>query len=436
MNVIRFDRAAGAAGKTSRWSGPLAAIDIGSQKVCCAIARPVGLRKGAEREPAGVQVLGFGHHASQGVGAGAIIDLDAAERTIRLAVDAAEQAAGTTISDVVVNLSAGRPKVEFHRHRINVGGQMITRAHIARVAGEALAGFDAGRRLVIQASPIRFDIDDAHGVGDPEGMYGENLSLDLAVVTAEPGAMHNLATVLERCHLHVRGFVAAAQAAGQAVLVEDEKKLGVTLIDLGAATTSLAVFHDGALVHADMLPIGGNHVTSDIARGLSTTISHAERLKTLFGSALPALFDDSESVAAPVLGENGVEAVQNVPRSMLTGIIRPRIEEIFELLNQRLAASAAAQRAGRRVVITGGASQLCGVREVAGEVLGRQVRMARPARLHGLPDIALGAGFAVVNGLLRHQLQPARFATDVSAICAASGPGYLGRMGRWLRESL
>ena len=223
-------------------------------------------------------------------------------------------------------------------------------------------------------------------------MFGETLSLDLGVVTVEAPHLRNLTLAIERAHLAIAGFVMSPYAAARSVIAEDEKSLGVTVVDMGGATTSFAVFHENHLVSADIVPLGGQHITNDIARGLSTTIAHAERMKTLWGSALASQTDEREMIAVPLLGERGVDTVQQVPKSMLTGIIRPRLEEIFEMLRDKLEVIGVAHLAGRRMVITGGASQLNGVREVASQWLDRQVRLGTPAHVAGHAGVGALAG--------------------------------------------
>ena len=281
---------------------------------------------------------------------------------------------------------------------------------------------------------MQYQLDDAKGLKSPVGMFGETLGVDLNVVTAEPAHMRNLALAIERCHLVGRRYVITPYAAAKSVLADDEKALGVTLIDMGGATTGIAVFHNGNLVFADIVPIGGQHITNDIARGLSTTIAHAERMKTLWGSAIASLIDEREMVAVPLLGERGVDTIHQVPRSMLTGIIRPRLEEIFEIVRDRLERVGLRRiSAAGRVVLTGGASQLSGVREVAAP-------MARPAgaawRVRRCPRHARSRaqpGFAVCAGLLKYALKPdTQYAipkrsrqsagAGANGICQESGP--------------
>jgi cell division protein FtsA len=308
---------------------------------------------------------------------------------------------------------------------------------LAALTRQALETVKPGKRSVLHVAPVQYQLDDAKGLKSPAGMFGETLGVDLNVVTCEAAHMRNLALAIERCHLSIAGTVITPYAAAKSALADDERALGVTLIDMGGATTGIAVFHNGNLVHSSIVPIGGQHITNDIARGLSTTIAHAERMKTLWGSAIPSLMDERETVAVPLLGERGVDTIHQVPRSMLTGIIRPRLEETFELVRDRLEESGCGRLGGGRVVLTGGASQLSGAREVAAQWLDRQVRLGAPAQMQGAPDSARAPGFAVAGGLLNYALKPDAacvLPTDLSGD-GESRPGYLRRVGRWLADS-
>jgi cell division protein FtsA len=211
----------------------------------------------------------------------------------------------------------------------------------------------------------------------------------------------------------------------------------VTLIDMGGGTTSLAVFFDGTVVHTDVAPIGGNHVTSDIARGLSTPLAEAERLKTLHGSATSGAIDERELIDVPLVGEERRGAPNHVPKSFLNQIIQPRLEETFELVRSRLEASGFDKLAGRRVVLTGGASQLQGVRELAGLILDKQVRLGRPLRISGLPEAASGPAFATVAGLVGYAVAgPADAARHGHApLMRPASSGVFGRIGAWLKDN-
>jgi len=440
MTVVQFNGKGGGKPPAVTKGGLVAALDIGSTKISCLIAEavPAKHRSSDADEKHSLKVLGVGHQLSRGVRSGSIINVDEAERAIRLAVDAAERMAQRPINDIYVNVSGGRPQSRVYIGTAAVASGQVDQRDMDRALDDALAQVDPGRRSILHLAPLQYNLDDARGIKDPSGMFGESLSLELGVVTVEQAHLKNLGLAVERAHLSVAGFVIAPYASARAVLAEDEKALGVTVVDMGGATTSFAVFHENKLVMADVLPIGGQHVTNDIARGLSTTIAHAERMKTLWGSALASAVDEREMISVPLLGERGVDTVQQVPKSMLTGIIRPRLEETFELLRARLEASGTQHLAGRRLVITGGASQLNGAREVAAQWLDRQVRLGSPAHVQGMPESAHSPGFAVCAGLLNYALKPdAHYAlpkAKAEAVARAQS-GYVWRMGKWIADS-
>ena len=427
-------------GAASDRRGVLAALDIGSSKISCVIAETVPAK---HKIPGGVErmslkVLGLGHQASRGVRGGSIVNVDEAERAIRLAVDAAERMAERTISEVYVNVSGGRPQSMCYVGRCDVRGNAVSPRDLDTVISAGVMQINPARRSVIHLAPIQYELDDAKGISAPLGMHGAKLSVELGVVTAETAHLRNLALAVERALLSVQGYVIAPYAAGKSVLAEDEMVLGTTLIEMGGATTGISIFHEGSLVFADSIPVGGMHVTNDLARGLSTSLAHAERMKTLWGSALSSTADDREMLAVPLLGERGVDTVHKVPRSSLTAIIRPRIDEIFEMVQERLNTCAVARLGGQRVVLSGGASQLAGVREVAGLWLNKQVRLATPSPLAGMPDAARNPGFAVVFGLLAYGLKPDKhhpMPAQASAVLEQARHGYVRRVGRWISDS-
>jgi cell division protein FtsA len=216
----------------------------------------------------------------------------------------------------------------------------------------------------------------------------------------KPTPLQNLKLAVERCHLKVGAALAAPYASGISTLTPDEMQLGATVIDMGGGTTSLAVFLEGQLVHVDVVPMGGIHVTADLARVLGTPVSAAERLKTLYGSALGEIETSTDLVAVPQTGDDVDDNASRVPRSLLTRIIQPRLEETLLEVQNRLRASGLDVAAGRRAVLTGGASQLAGARELAQRVLNKQVRLGRPQTFPGLPAVGAGPDYATALGLL------------------------------------
>ena len=256
---------------------------------------------------------------------------------------------------------------------------------------------------------------------------------NMHIVTAATGAVRNLATCIQRCQLGIGAFVVSPYASGLASLVGDERELGVTLIDMGGGTTSIAVFLEGNVIHTDVVPVGGQHVTSDIARGLSTGLTHAERLKSLYGHAIATSADEREMIDVPQVGEEEGH-VQQVPRSLLVGIMQPRLEETFELVRSRLEASGFDKVGGRRVVLTGGAAQLPGMSDLAALILDKQVRIGRPIHLSGLAEATSGPAYATAAGLLAYALAMERVPPPAPIAEAPEAAGFLGRVSHWIKE--
>ncbi len=409
-------------------NGLIAALDIGSSKICCFIAR-VGTDGRAS-------IAGIGHQASKGVRNGAIINMDAAEASIRATVETAEEMAGDNIRDVVVNVSCGEPQSRLVSYEVSIGGHEIGDADLRRILDAAAAKIEqSADREIIHAIPVGYRVDSNRGIRDPRGMYGNTLGVNMHIVSASASALRNIRTCVARCHLGIDALVSAPYASAMSCLVDDEVQLGVTLIEMGGGTTSFSIYFDGELVHTDNVPIGGLHVTKDIARGLSTPLNHAERMKTLYGSAISSPSDDREIIKVPLIGEDDRTAANQVPRSMLIGIIRPRLEETFELVRARLEAAGFDKAAGRRLVLTGGASQLPGARELAGMILDTQVRIGRPRPLPGLADAATGPAFAVPVGLLTYALNNPADASNSAYRPMDEPKSRLGRLGQWIREN-
>jgi len=404
----------------------IAALDIGTTKICCFIAR-VGTDK--------PRVIGIGHQISRGVRNGTIVDLEAAGASIVNAVHAAEEMAGDTIQQVVTNLSGGFFASRIVKAEIGITGREITDVEVQRVLEQGYLIGEPGDQHVVHSVPVGFSIDESRGIRDPRGMFGERLGVNMHVVTASAASVRNHASAIGHSHLDLDALVVSPYAAGLSCLVEDEIALGVTVIDMGGGTTTIGVFFGGNMIHADYVPIGGCHVTNDIARGLSTPVAHAERMKALFGSAISSSTDERETIAVPQVGEEEEGHVSHVPKSLLVGIIAPRIEETFELVRNRLEFSGFDKFAGRRVVLTGGACQLHGVREFAGLILDKQIRIGRPQRITGLAEATGGPAFSTAVGLLHFALSE-RVEVARSGRSPRRAPNWLfGRLGHWLREN-
>jgi cell division protein FtsA len=424
---------------SERKSAILSVLDIGTSKIVCLIARlnPSGPSESLRGRTHRCRILGIGHQRSRGIKGGAVVDMDAVEDAIRLAVDAAERMAGVEVESVIINATGGRLGSQLYDAKVAIAGLAVTQADVHRVLEACTARGGRDGRAVLHSLPIGFSLGETRHIEDPKGMIGAELGADMHVLSCDAAVARNLMLAVERCHLTVDAMVATPYAAGLSTLADDEAELGAALIDMGAGTTSISVFSGGNLTYVDAFAVGGNHVTTDIARGLSIRLADAERLKTLYGACLPTASDERETIAVVQVGEDG-EHPAHLPKANLISIIRPRAEEILELARDRLKRAGFPAHAGRRIVLTGGASQLTGLPEVARRIISGQVRIGRPLGVQGLPESAKSPAFSAAVGLLvypqvsgNEHFRPSRRIYTPGA----EADGYIGRVGRWLKSS-
>lgn len=404
----------------------ITAIDIGTHKISCFI--------GTTKNDNGLHLLGHGIHAAQGLRSGHIIDMDRVQACLLQAVTKAEKMANKTVDEVIINVASGNPQSKTVYAELPIANYQISDTDIKRLLKQSQHANIPLEQTVLHKIPINFSVDDEEGIHDPRGMFGRKLKLQTHLIKVQTSALKNMMNCVTRCHLEVKDTVHSAYASGLACLVEDEMELGVTLIEMGAGVTSIAIFYDHDLIYVDTIHIGGQHVTSDIARGLSTTLQQAERMKALYGSAIASPQDDRETLEVPQIGEEDHHIIQ-IPKSMLVGIIQPRLEETFELIRDRIEASGFGHMIGRRVVLTGGASQLQGVRDMASMVLNKQVRLGTPIRLSGLNPPLNNPAFSTCAGLLSYAIMPQSFMSyDLNEI-SREKISLIDRFGYWLKEN-
>jgi cell division protein FtsA len=418
----------------------VAAVDLGATKVGCFIMKPDGLNR-SERT---ITVAGVAQVRSRGVKGGAVICVDEAAEAIAQAVEQAEAMAGAAVSSVVLTNAGGGLASHRISAAVSLGARPIGDHDLSRCIQLALAQSSVPGRRIIHLLPISWSVDRQPSVRDPRRLHGRELALELLVVSMDENAFAALGHCVELAHLQLDGVVAAPFAAGLAALEEDEIDLGAVCIDMGGGSTSVSVFAKGALIHVDTLAVGGYHVTHDIARGLTTTMNGAERIKTLHGSAIASANEDREMIEAPPRGDDPSAEPIVAPRSMLKGIIAPRVEETLELTRDRLRRSGVRVPSGAGVVLTGGASQLAGVRELAVRVFDCPVRLGRPRRAPHLADSASGPAFSAAVGVLqRSAFGPREAVSDKSLALRPrddrNNPperGMLSRAAGWLRANL
>jgi cell division protein FtsA len=404
-------------------------LDIGTSKTVAAVVvaeYAAGIAKPALR------LAGLGMQRSKGMKAGVLMDLDEAESVVRGVIGQAERAAGISVGGFTVSVSAGRISSVHCTARTDVESGTVTQADLARLtaAGESYA--ERNGRTLIHLNHLGYEVDGVQGVRDPLGLSARRLSAGLHAVTADEAPLRNLMVLVDRCYASCDGLVAASYASALAATTPEERQFGVTCIDFGAGTTSIALFADGRFMGTDVIPVGSQHITYDIAKALQTPLAEAERIKTLYGTLLNAQSDEHESFSYPIAGEEDDDSYET-SKARLTDIVRPRVKQIVALVRERLALNAASRFVGDKVVLTGGASQLTGLPEFVANEFGRSVRIGRPSDLPGLSASLGGPQLATLSGLVivaAHGDGEHSMARGQKAV----SQGYLGRVGTWLKR--
>ena len=415
----------------------VAALDIGTSKIACLVARlkPAAPGEALRGRTHTAELLGHSVIQSRGVKAGAVVDPTECEKAVRAAVAAAEKMAKVRVESVLLSVSAGRMQSQLVEACADVRTGTVTDGDIDRLTSAAMRHATGPGRTVMHALPVGFALDGVKGIHDPRGMVARQFGLDMNVVTADAAVADNLMLVVERCHLNVEAMASGSYAASLSTLTDDEIDMGAALIEMGAGTTTIAIYSGGRFLHASGFALGGQHITMDIARGVGACIADAERIKTLYGSVLTGGSDARELMPVPAAGEER-DLPQMVSRATIANIVRPRAEEIFEMVRDRLANSPFAAEPRGRVVLSGGASQLTGVADLASGILNRPVRVGRPLGFGKMPTEAKGPSFAVPTGLLVYpQFAHLEHVQERGARQrVANADGYFGKVGRWLRE--
>ncbi len=367
------------------------ALDIGSSKVSAMIAEP--------GEGGDLKILGTGQRESRGVRRGFIADMERTEAAIREAVEQAERIAGTNIDDVFVGFSAGGLVSTVASVEVEIGGRRIEKHDVDQLLTVGRESIDPAGRMILHAMPALYTLDGLQGVKKPLGLHADKLAVDIHVVSAEPSPVRNLDLCVRSAHLGVSAIVASPVAAGRACLSEEERELGVALVELGAGVTNVSVFAGGMLVGLKSLAVGGIDITDDIASAFGTRRVEAERMKCFYGSAMTSPRDNHDMIElAPMAGgEDGTEAAR-ITRAQLIAVIRQRLEHLMGEIAAALKDLGFSGPFGRQVVLTGGGSELKGIADYAQGVLGRAVRIGRP-KMPGLPEAHSGPAFTTLAGL-------------------------------------
>ncbi len=406
----------------------VAALDIGSSKVCCIIAKISRDKR--------INVVGYGYNASKGIKNGIITDLNQATLSICNAVETAEQMANERIDRVIVNVSGDKIKSIVKSAAISVSrNRPINETDINKVIEKGIHKINVEGNELVHCLPMSYHCDNGEEIKDPRNIYGESLSVDILLGLIPDIMFRNVETVIENAHLEIAEKAFSAYASGLSCLVDDEMEIGATVIDIGGGATSICSFKHGHPTYFAALPVGGNNVTNDIAWGLTTSFTHAERLKTLHGCAFMTSKDKEETINVYPVGEEDDSLIKQIPKAELISIITPRIEETFELVNKKLAEQGLRGIPSHRVVLTGGGSSLSGILDVASMVLDKQVRLGRPRNMLNLPDNLYNPAFSTAVGLLLFALNYTEKKPGKVINRPTHGASGFGKIFSWMKQN-
>lgn len=422
--------------------GVVAILDVGTSKIACLVLRFDGLED--ERDQDGVgpmagqssfRVIGAATTRSRGVRFGEIAVMNETERAIRTAVQAAQKMANVRVDHVIACFSGAEPRSYGLAGEWELQDSVVTEQDVARVLAACdVPDFGDGREI-LHAQPVNFALDHRSGLGDPRGQIGNRLACDLHMLSVDASVVQNLLYCIKRCDLELAGIASSAYVSGISSLVEDEQELGAACIDMGGGATGISIFMKKHMIYADSVRMGGDHVSSDISKGLQVPLVVAERIKTKHGGVHATGMDDREMIEMGGDSGDWEKDRRQISRTELIGIMRPRVEEILEEVRARLDAAGFDSLPSQQIVLTGGASQIPGLDGLASRILGQRVRMGRPLRVQGLPQAATGPAFSSAVGLCLFAAHPQDEWWDFDIPTERYPARSLKRAFRWFKDN-
>lgn len=405
----------------------LTVIDIGNSKVSCLIGSSV------KTNDVQIRALGFGQHASLGMINGHVTDMKEIANSIARAVEGAETIAGFSINNVICSISGGRPITKIIRNKLKIENGKVEKKDVFKLL-KLNNPPNINDYEILSSAVVKYYLDNSTSVDNPIGIFTNNLTVEVNYTYGQKSVIKNISNAINLCHLSVDKFFICSEASGISTMVQDERTNGAIVIDLGANITSIGVFLNNKIIFSDSIPIGGLHITSDIVRGLGTKSEDAEKIKILHGSALSHETDEYINIEIPMISDNGEIVPQKIPKAMLTAIIKPRVEEIFELVRERLNQFKPDSSFVNRVVLCGGGASLNNIRELGSKYFKCNVRIGRPIGLINLPEIVQTPTFACLTGLLIKSLEKEKILNQKGLNTGLFN--YFGKFGNWFDQNL
>jgi len=422
--------------------GVIAVLDIGTSKIACFVlkfennkSRNFEDNVGSMVGQADFRIIGVATTKSRGIKFGDIEIIRETERAIRTVVQAAQKMAGVRVDHVIACFSGGKPRSYGLAGNIRTENGMVNDRDIASVLDSCEIPDYGSSREALHAQPVNFTLDDKNGLIDPRGQIGKELLVDMHLLTVDINSIETILYCVKRCDLELAGIASSAYVAAVSSLVEDEQDIGAACVDIGGGSTGVSIFLKKHMIYGDYVRIGGDHITSDISHGLQIPTGLAERIKNVNGGLIATGMDNREMIQLG--GETGdwEHDQRRVTRSELIGIIRPRVEEILEGVQEALVAAGFEFLPSQRIVLTGGTSQIPGLDQLASKILGQQVRMGKPLRVRGLPQAASGPAFSAIVGLSLFAAYPQDEWWDFDTLNKNYAEKSIRRMTKWLRDN-
>ena len=372
----------------------IAALDIGSSKICCLIAK---IDKNET-----LSIIGAGFQESKGLVSGVITDMIALENSIRNCVASAEKMASVRIKNIIVGFSSDNINIENLNIEIDLKGAVIGQRDLNRAYNFLSEKHNMGNRSILHVIPFQYSIDGNKGVKNPIGMIGDKLGVEISIISSDSNTLKNLENVVKHCDLEIDEIVYTPYASGISLLSEEEKELGVALIDMGSTLTTVSIFYNGSILYTKSIPLGGNMVTNDVSRIFSLSFANAERIKIINGQLIEELENSLSTIEVDTLGEDN-ESIE-ITRRDLISVIKPRIFEIVNTINDIIIDSKYNNIITNRVVITGGASQMEGLLDFTSKVFGKKARLAKSIQINALPENMKSPSFSAISSMVKYSI--------------------------------
>ena len=406
----------------------IAALDIGSSKVCCLIGKLDNQNN--------LSIIGAGFHESKGLVSGIITDMKALETAIRNCVASAEKMAAVRVKKITIGFSSVNIEIENLNIEIDLKGSIVSQGDLDRAYNFLSEKHITGSRSILHIIPVQYSIDGNKGVKSPLGMFGDKLGVEISIISADQNILKNFQNVVKQCDLEIDNLIYTPYAIGLSLLSEEEKELGVALVDIGSTLSSLSIFYNGTILFTKIIPLGGNMITNDISRIFSLSIVDSERIKIINGQLIEELENSLSIIEVDALG-NDNDSVE-IMRKDLIAVIKPRVNEIINTLKEHILESGYNHLIANRVVITGGASQMDGVIEITSKIIEKRARLGKSSVIKGIPDNMRSSSFSAINSLLTYSIINNNDISVKNNIKSNNSEGlynYLIKFKNWILEN-